>query len=439
MKNLTLFTMILVLTAAMALTTAIAQQEAPQPASRFVVSGTDGAITSGQTRTITATVYSENNTPVRGVQVSFAESSDIIAFSLSNGTTNNSGQVSTTLRTGGKGHADFRVAVSGGLTQTFSVTVEPDTHTDTLHLSRAGIVGITGLILETDLLEDDYRYDWTFTFTFPGEVVDWGWRSVTSRVNVKRNDVYSSGDTVYVPVSTAVKGFPSPSIELWVTATYEVTAPSPGHPAGHSQEDINRDGVVNIQDLQLVASRFGESGANDADINDDGVVNIQDLVLVAAALGAAGAPSGNSHSFEELTAADVQLWVKQVQSLGLADSTSHRGIAVLELLAALLQSEILPQENALLPNYPNPFNPETWIPYRLAESAEVTLSIYSLNGNRVRTLALGHQPAGFYESRSRAAYWDGRNAIGERVASGVYFYTLTAGDFAATDKMLILK
>ena len=99
----------------------------------------------------------------------------------------------------------------------------------------------------------------------------------------------------------------------------------------------------------------------------------------------------------------------------------------------------VPEKTALLPNYPNPFNPETWIPYRLAESAEVTLTIYSLNGNQVRTLALGHRPAGFYESRNRAAYWDGRNAIGERVASGVYFYTLTAGDFAATGKMLILK
>ena len=429
MKNLTLFTIILVLTAAMALTTAIAQQEAPQPASRFVVSGTDEAITSGQTRTITATVYSENNTPVRGVQVSFAESSDIIAFSSSKGTTNSSGQVSTTLRTGGKGHADFRVAVSGGLTQTFSVTVEPDTHTDTQHIDEDG--------RRIAIFPSNYWYDETFEFTFPGEVVSATVKSRNSHANI--GSPTHSGNIVTVPVRILAKPFPTARIRLWVTATYEVTAPSPGHPTRHSQGDINRDGVVNIQDLVLVASRFGDSGANDADINDDGVVNIQDLVLVAAALGAAGAPSVNSHSFEELTAADVQLWVKQVQSLGLADPTSHRGIAVLELLAALLQPEILPKENALLPNYPNPFNPETWIPYRLAESAEVTLSIYSLNGNRVRTLALGHQPAGFYESRSRAAYWDGRNAIGERVASGVYFYTLTAGDFAATSKMLILK
>ena len=429
MKKLTLFTIILVLTVAMALTTAIAQQEEPQTASRFVVSGTDGAITSGQTRTITATVYSENNTPVRGVQVSFTESSDIIAFSSSNGTTNSSGQVSTTLRTGGKGNADFRVAVSGGLTQTFSVTVEPDTQTDTQHIEWRG----------SRILRMEFDYDKTFEFTFPGKVVDWGWRSDAWQATVDKNAVYSSGDTVYVPVRIKAKTFPPAEVELWVTATYEVTAPSPGHPTRHSHEDINRDGVVNMQDLQLVISRFGESGANDADINDDGIVDFHDLLLVAAALGAAGAPSMNSQSLEELTAADVQLWVKQVQSLGLADPTSHRGIAVLELLAALLQPEILPKENALLPNYPNPFNPETWIPYRLADPAEVTLTIYTVDGTVVRTLALGHRPAGFYQNRSRAAYWDGRNAIGERVASGVYFYTLTAGEFSVTRKMVIRK
>ena len=94
---------------------------------------------------------------------------------------------------------------------------------------------------------------------------------------------------------------------------------------------------------------------------------------------------------------------------------------------------------ALLPNYPNPFNPETWIPYQLAEPAEVTLNIYSVDGKLIRTLALGHQAAGAYHTKARAAYWDGRNAQGERVASGLYFYTLIAGDFSATGKMLIVK
>ncbi len=83
--------------------------------------------------------------------------------------------------------------------------------------------------------------------------------------------------------------------------------------------------------------------------------------------------------------------------------------------------------------------PETWIPYHLAKDAEVTLHIYAVNGTFVRTLTLGHQPAGLYQNRSRAAYWDGKNEFGEAVASGVYFYTLTASDFSTTRKMLIRK
>lgn len=98
-----------------------------------------------------------------------------------------------------------------------------------------------------------------------------------------------------------------------------------------------------------------------------------------------------------------------------------------------------PTETTLLPNYPNPFNPETWIPYRLSSSSDVTVRVYAINGNLVRRLALGHQATGVYQSRSRAAYWDGKNEFGEPVASGVYFYTLTAGDFTATRKMLIRK
>ena len=97
------------------------------------------------------------------------------------------------------------------------------------------------------------------------------------------------------------------------------------------------------------------------------------------------------------------------------------------------------RENALLANFPNPFNPETWIPYQLAKDAEITVTIYASNGQVVRRLALGHQVAGIFQNRSRAAYWDGRNEFGEPVASGVYFYTLIAGDFTATRKMLIRK
>ena len=70
---------------------------------------------------------------------------------------------------------------------------------------------------------------------------------------------------------------------------------------------------------------------------------------------------------------------------------------------------VLPDETTLLANYPNPFNPETWIPYQLANPSDVVISIYDARGQVVRRLALGHQPAGYYTHRSRAAYWDGRN------------------------------
>ena len=99
----------------------------------------------------------------------------------------------------------------------------------------------------------------------------------------------------------------------------------------------------------------------------------------------------------------------------------------------------VPEETSLLPNYPNPFNPETWIPYQLSKPADVKLTIYDINGRIVRDLDLGHQRAGIYQSRARAAHWDGRNTQGEPVASGLYFYTLKAGEFSATRKMLIRK
>ena len=109
------------------------------------------------------------------------------------------------------------------------------------------------------------------------------------------------------------------------------------------------------------------------------------------------------------------------------------------LQVAQLLLALTPKDTALLANYPNPFNPETWIPYQLAESADVTLRIHAVDGSLVRTLSLGHKAIGTYQNLSRAAYWDGKNIVGESVASGVYFYTLSAGDFTATRKMLIRK
>ena len=200
--------------------------------------------------------------------------------------------------------------------------------------------------------------------------------------------------------------------------------------------DVNRDGVVNAQDLVLVAAQFGRREENNADINGDGIVNILDLVTVASTLGnAAAAPSVTPHTRAILTADKVESWLTQAQQMALTDPAHLRGIAVLEQLLAALT----PKETVLLPNYPNPFNPETWIPYHLAHNTDVQITIYDTRGAVVRQLDLGHQSAGYYTDRAKAAYWDGCNESGESVASGVYFYQLQAGDYSITRRMVILK
>jgi hypothetical protein len=101
---------------------------------------------------------------------------------------------------------------------------------------------------------------------------------------------------------------------------------------------------------------------------------------------------------------------------------------------------IPPESSALLQNFPNPFNPETWIPYQLREDSEVTIRIHNQAGELVREFDLGHRSAGLYLNRDRSAYWDGKNEAGEEVASGIYFYSITAGDdFSVTRKMVIRK
>ncbi len=201
--------------------------------------------------------------------------------------------------------------------------------------------------------------------------------------------------------------------------------------------DVNSDGIVDIRDLVLVASNFGQTGEHPADVNKDGVVDIVDLVLIAGAFAnPAAAPSAWYHNLDTVfTRAEVEVWLTQARALDLTDTTSLYGIRYLEHLLMVLT----PKETVLLANYPNPFNPETWMPYQLAKSADVSISVYGVDGRLVRMLSLGHRMAGSYHNKSRAAYWDGKNESGESVASGVYFYTLTAGDFTATRKMLIRK
>ena len=208
--------------------------------------------------------------------------------------------------------------------------------------------------------------------------------------------------------------------------------------------DVTGNGKVNLWDIVEVGKNYGKTvaaGANrKADVNNDGKVDIDDLIAVAEAVdAAAGAPALTQEEIEpgSLQAADVHRWIRDAK----AADADPAGIAALEqLLAALTRAEAPPpKKTVLLANYPNPFNPETWIPYQLSEAAEVTVTIHASDGKLIRTLELGQMPAGAYSDKDRAAYWDGQNEQGEPVASGIYFYTLTAGDFSATRKMVIRK
>ena len=210
--------------------------------------------------------------------------------------------------------------------------------------------------------------------------------------------------------------------------------PPTDKPPQVSAYDVNQDGIVNLTDLATVGKLFGQTGEGLlGDINSDGIVNILDLVAVSAHLDDTTTPAapiarrGHQPFFPTPTGVPItpemaQKWIAMAHTADDGSLTFRRGIANLEALLAMLT----PSETALLPNYPNPFNPETWIPYRLAHAADVTLTIYDTKGTQVRRLDLGYQPTGYYTDRAKAAYWDGRNDSGESVTSGVYFYQLRA-------------
>ena len=280
--------------------------------------------------------------------------------------------------------------------------------------------------------------------------------------DVATRNLYGTPTTVMKPMPVTYTVTDVSAQTATLTFTIEVTAGS---------LDVNGDGKVDVLDLVWVAVSYGMRGPGlPADVNSDGVVNVQDLIAVAAGVdaaaalplkvveevllaaegaaaeidGIAGAPvSGFGNPRQPILSGDVAYGnvaaaLADVRSFSGGDVRLGKWLPVLERFL-LQEMSTIPETTALLPNYPNPFNPETWIPYHLATDAAVKLTIYDVRGERVRAFVLGHQPAGIYERRGRAAYWDGRNALGEPVSSGLYFYTLTAGDFTATRRLLIAK
>ena len=206
--------------------------------------------------------------------------------------------------------------------------------------------------------------------------------------------------------------------------------------AGTSKYDVNGDGKVDNTDASLVSTAMGTNTAK-YDVNADGTVNFLDLLLVFDNRdeGAAGAPTVLGM---KLSTVQIDVIKEQIHLL---IATGDRSPAAMRTLIYLQQLLVMarPEKTQLLANYPNPFNPETWMPYELATDTDVRLTIYNTQGVVIRTLELGHQSAGYYTDRERAAYWDGRNALGEQVASGIYFYQLETDDMSSMRKMVILK
>ena len=200
--------------------------------------------------------------------------------------------------------------------------------------------------------------------------------------------------------------------------------------------DVNGDGAVDNTDASLVAAAMNTSNTK-YDVNGDGTVNFLDLLLVFDNRDdtAAAAPTVVGM---KLSAVQIDVIEEQIDLL---IATNDRSPAALRTLVYLQQLLVTarPEKTQLFANYPNPFNPETWIPYELATDTHVTITIYNTQGVVIRTLQFGHQSAGYYTDRDRAAYWDGRNALGEQVASGLYFYQLETDEMSSMRKMVILK
>ena len=208
--------------------------------------------------------------------------------------------------------------------------------------------------------------------------------------------------------------------------------------------DVNQDGIVNVLDMIFVAQNFGQEPPSDSrtDVNKDGQVNILDLIFVAERLSENAAAPSQIDLIKSIpsTAKEVIAAQRALSELEAIPNKSHGVQLAIELLRHYLSvADERVEETKLLPNYPNPFNPETWIPYQLSEVSTVTVKIYDVTGSLVRTIEVGHKPVGYYLTREKAVYWDGRNEKGESVSSGVYFYTLITDDYTETRRMVIVK
>lgn len=218
--------------------------------------------------------------------------------------------------------------------------------------------------------------------------------------------------------------------------------------------DVNIDGNVDILDLLIIVAHFGENPPSNPrlDTNKDGKVALDDVIYVIEGIvenrdNAAPSYANNSHaiagltpiSVSSLSEIDIALLQSFLENIEEISGDNTQKTLVRRFLKELLKDYKVPLKTRLFANYPNPFNPETWIPYQLGEDSDITLRIYDTSGKMIRELFTGHQVAGYYINRGRSAYWDGKNDSGEKVASGVYFYELETQNFKKVKRLLIIK
>ncbi len=206
--------------------------------------------------------------------------------------------------------------------------------------------------------------------------------------------------------------------------------------------DVSQDRKISAYDASLVLQHIVglttllPEQQETADVTGDSTITAMDAALILqycvgliTEFPIAGAPI--------LTTTDEKLLLTKILNELENSSLSTEQKQVLEQLRELIY--LIPSHTSLLQNFPNPFNPETWIPFKLATNAPVTINIYDTKGQLIRAISLGNRHAGIYTTKEKAAYWDGRDGLGEKVSSGLYYYTLQAGEFRATRKMVILK
>ncbi len=211
--------------------------------------------------------------------------------------------------------------------------------------------------------------------------------------------------------------------------------------------DVSGDGYVTAYDAALVLqyivglTDFEITQQQVADVTDDGNVTALDaaLILQYTVFLITQFPVETKTAAPLLATQSEQDALKKAIAQLEAIAINREQKKVLKQLKHLVFQKSLPKRTALLQNFPNPFNPETWIPFQLAEDSEVTIRIFAINGTLVRTLQLGFQPAGYYINRNKAAYWNGKNEAGGKASSGLYFYKIQAGNLVATRKMILVK